>query len=153
VTECPVPPIDFSLFWKVSAVVVVTGLLPLANFILTVSGKVEELKDKIRESIGRDDDAGVPYRAPAWKREVLEYDLAKRVRWLLMCVVAQIACVLMYLVLRNGWPVNLSAFSRVQPCVSVAATYLGLLPVTLSFVIFMRSLFYYVRLWRVSSEV
>ena len=69
-TECPVPYIDFGLFWKISAVVLVPSLIPLANLILTALGKVEELKAKIRSSIGRDE-SGVPYRLPAAKREVL----------------------------------------------------------------------------------
>src|SRR4030042_5146242 len=144
--DCPLSKIEFDLFWKVSSVVLAPNIL---NLIKDLPSRFEEYKQKIRQSTGRDADSGIPFLPPERTRKFLEFDLSKRLMWLIRCLYASAFAVLVYGLFGN---VPQPLDSPWYDCLVAASTILGLLPTFLSIWIGISILAQLVSLYRESSK-
>lgn len=144
--DCPINPIDFDLFWKISSVVLAPSAL---NLYKDLPVRFEEYKQKIRQSAGSDPDTGIPFLLPERTRRLLDYDLPVRLTWLLRCLVASIFSVITYVVcdkipcpFDTGW----------YNCLISTCTYIGIFPVFVSIWIGVSVLAQLIRLYRESTR-
>jgi hypothetical protein len=145
--DCPIPRIDFDLFWKVSSVVIIPAAL---NFWKDLPVRFEEYKKTIKQSAGADPDTEIPYLLPTDRNSLVEFDLSKRLMWLIRCLYASLFCVLIYYI-----SVNIpQPFDTIwYRCLVSLGTILGLVPTFVSILIGINILALLVKMYKESSKI
>lgn len=144
-SQCPLVPIEFDVFLKLSLLSLVSVLPHFAKLPKTF----DDLKQKLQASVGVDPQSKVPYYSSEAKR-LQEYDVGKRLRLLLLFFCSSTACVLWYAVARSiGAPTDAAWYE----CAVAAATFLGLAPVPASVVVAAEVLLTLGRLYSKASRV
>lgn len=124
--------IEFDIFLKISFVVLFTNIFNLPRLIIDLLGKIELKKMELRENRRIDTDSGVPYLLPKNVKNILDFNFKKRLKTQLFCVILSFAFVIIYLFTKD---IPYISSSSDYICFVSFCSFLGLLPVFLSFVI------------------
>jgi len=124
--------IEFDIFLKISFVVLFTNIINLPRLIIDLLGKIELKKMELRENRRIDTDSGVPYLLPKNVKNILDFNFKKRLKTQLFCVILSFAFVIIYLFTKDIPYISSSSY---YICFVSFCSFLGLLPVFLSFVI------------------
>jgi len=145
--DCPIPLIDFDLFWKISLVVLAPSAL---NYWRDLPIRFDEYKKILKQSAGVDPATGIPYLLPKDRNSLVEFDLSKRLMWLLRCLYVSIFSVLTYFIAANiPQPFDTAWYK----CLVSLGTILGLIPVFVSILIGINVLSKLVKLYKESSKI
>jgi hypothetical protein len=130
--ECVVKAIDFDLFWKLSMLVLLSNAPNLPSLLKDYPKLVNETKQKIRDNVGVDADSGIAHSPSYADEKLLGYNLSRRLKVLLICLGLSAASVTSYALFKD---VPALSASTTYKCAITYLTYLGLLPVLVSFAV------------------
>ena len=126
-SECYLPRIEFSLFWKISATILATMNVRIVfRFKDTIDKKKNELRSKIRY----DGETKIPIRLPTSDQKFLDYDFNKLLIRLWICPLVSGLFVFIYLICKDVDPIFQSV---IYDCILNIVSYLGLFPVAYTY--------------------
>lgn len=145
--SCAIVPIDFDLFWKITSIPAGGSLL--VAYVTSLLTRVDELREKIEGSVGTDLEIGIPYLAPQSVRALLDFDVAAKIRRLVMLFVFSFITMVWYGIAKN---IPALSESGAYGCLVAALTYLALLPAVYSVVLLARILYHLLNLYAASRS-
>jgi hypothetical protein len=141
-----IPMIEFDLFWKVSGISLITDA---GGLVLNHISKIDELKAKIKQSVGKDVETQTPYYPQARVRKLLKYNVSRRLSWLHRCLVLSVINVMVYAFCQHIPFLSDAAIYRHSISIS---TYLGIAPSFFSLLIVVDLVGYMLRLYSESLK-
>jgi hypothetical protein len=128
-TGCFLPRIEFDLFWKISATILLPALGPR---IFRFKDTIDKKKDQLRGKIRRDNKSGLEIMLPNNDQKFLDYDFNKLLKRLLQCASISLVLTVLYFICRDVDPIFKFAYYH---CILDLLSYVGLLPVAYAYYI------------------